>query len=224
MKQLMGQNTFRSRCLILAFASICISCNLTASIRVVERSQADSMRTVQVVYHNRVCPINTPATQFTQQLTGKNSWKGLSPEQVMLSWALYPEDWKDVAMIRITDPNVCQQLGIHSSYARFADFFDEEGNYRLPPDKYPDIDERLTLVALLTKGELYHPLSQGDQPLSDFRIQTELLVNAVPWYMVPPILCFILTCLLFVPRMKKYTVLLIIADISILVMHLLYNT
>ena len=217
----MGRRVFSLRCLTLLFVSTCIIGELTAKIRVVERSQADSMRTVQVVYHDRVCPLNTPAIHFVQQLTGKSSWKGLSPEQIMLSWALYPEDWKEVAMIRITDPQVSQTLGIQGDDVRFVDFFDEQGNYRLPPDKFPDMDERLTLIALLTRGELYHPLPSGTQPLSWFRIQTELLYNAIPWHNIPLWICLLLTVLLFLPQCKRHTTPIIVADVGMLILHLI---
>ena len=194
---------------------------LRGSIRVVERAQADSMRTVQVVYHHRVCPLNTPATQFVKQLTGSRKWKGLTPEQVMLSWALYPEDWKDAQMIRISDPAAAKMLGIEGEAARFSDFFDQQGNYRLPEGKFPHIDQRLTLVALLTRGELYRPLTPNDEPLPTLRLQAELLLNATPWDLLPLCLCMVLTLMLFLPRCKRWATPIIAADVLMLVLHLI---
>ena len=175
---------------------------LRGSIRVVERAQADSMRTLQVVYHNRVCPLNTPATQFVKQLTGNRKWKGLTAEQVMLSWALYPEDWKDAQMIRISDPTVTKMLGIEGEEARFSDF----------------------LVALLTKGELYRPLSPNDEQLSDLRLYIELFLNTIPWDILPLCLCMVLTLMLFLPRCKRWATPIIAADILMLVLHLTCHT
>lgn len=221
----MRRKRFRMRWKGLLWLTVVVwATPLRGSIRVVERAQADSMRTLQVVYHNRVCPLNTPATQFVKQLTGNRKWKGLTAEQVMLSWALYPEDWKDAQMIRISDPAVTKMLGIEGEEARFSDFFDQQGNYRLPEGKFPDIDQRLTLVALLTKGELYRPLSPNDEQLSDLRLYIELFLNTIPWDILPLCLCMVLTLMLFLPRCKRWATPIIAADILMLVLHLTCHT
>ena len=212
------------RSLIFALCTLCLAIKTTAGIPVVERVQADSMRTQQVVYEGRVCPLNTPALVFTKALTGQRTFQGLSAEQVMLSWALYPEEWKDVRMVQVKDSKVRRLLGIEGDYARFADFFDDEGNYLLIPDQHPDIDKRLTLVALLTKGELFTPLSPDQKPLSPIRLRMELLFNAVPWNFVPLVLFLLLAPLLFLPQTKKHTTLIITATISMLLVHLAVNT
>ncbi len=165
--------------------------------RVVERVQADSMRSAQVVYNNRICPLNTAARDFTLKITGRTSWHGLSPEQVILSWALYPEDWKDVAMIRVKKAAARQTLGIKGNYARFADFFDSQGNYRLKADQFPDLDERLTLIVLATRGEFFTPLPQGMTPIPSQRIEAELLYNSLPLDTLLFASCFTLAFLLF---------------------------
>ena len=165
--------------------------------RVVERAQADSMRSAQVIYNNRICPLNTAARDFTLKITGRTSWQGLSPEQVILSWALYPEEWKDVAMIRVKKAAARQALGISGSYARFADFFDSKGNYRLKENEFPDLDERLTLIVLATRGEFFTPLPQDMTPIPSQRIKAELLYNSVPFDTLLFASCFTLAFLLF---------------------------
>ena len=104
------------RSLIFALFTLCLVVKTTAGIPVVERVQADSMRTQQVVYEGRVCPLNTPALAFTKALTGQRTFQGLSAEQVMLSWALYPEEWKDVRMVQVKDSKVRRLLGIEGDY------------------------------------------------------------------------------------------------------------
>jgi len=165
--------------------------------RVVERAQADSMRSAQVIYNNRICPLNTAARDFTLKITGRTSWQGLSPEQVILSWALYPEEWKDVAMIRVKKTAARQALGISGSYARFADFFDSKGNYRLKENEFPDLDERLTLIVLATRGEFFTPLPQDITPIPSQRIKAELLYNSIPFDTLLFASCFTLAFLLF---------------------------
>lgn len=177
---------------------------MAAPTQVVERAQADSLRSQQVVYNGRICPLNTTARDFTTKLTGKASWNGLTPEQVLLSWALYPEAWKDVQMIRVKKAEARRLLGLKGDKARFADFFDARGNYRLKPDQFPDIDDRLTLVVLLTRGELFQPLPSHMDPLPQQKIQAELLYNAVPWDTILFASSFTLAFVLFFLSLKNW--------------------
>ena len=162
----------------------------TSATRTVELAQADSMRSAQVIYNGRICPLNTAARQFCLKITGSSSFGNLTPEQVLLSWALYPEEWKDVAMIKVKKDEVRRLIGIEGKYARFADFFDSKGNYKLAPEQFPEIDERLSLIVLATRGEYYTPLPPGQKPLSAQRVKAELLYNSVPWDTVLFIACF----------------------------------
>ena len=92
-----------------------------------------------------------------------------------------------------------QLIGIEGKYARFADFFDSKGNYKLAPDQFPDIDERLSLMVLATHGEYYTPLPEGQKPISARRVKAELLYNSVPWDTVLFIACFALVIFLLTP-------------------------
>lgn len=66
-----------------------------------KRTQADSLAQEQVIYHDRVVPFNTLARDFIQKLTGEASYKGLTPEQVIGGWLLYPEVWRNEPLIYI---------------------------------------------------------------------------------------------------------------------------
>ncbi|MBO4730104.1 MAG: cytochrome c biogenesis protein CcsA [Bacteroidaceae bacterium] len=185
----------------LLLLSLClwIATLAAPAARVVELAQADSMRSAQVIYNGRICPLNTAARQFCLKITGSSSFGNLTPEQVLLSWALYPEEWKDVAMIKVKKSEVRRLIGIDGKYARFADFFDSKGNYKLAPEQFPDIDERLSLIVLATRGEYYTPLPEGQKPLSSSRVKAELLYNSVPWDTVLFIACFTLVIFLLFP-------------------------
>ena len=193
----------RKRTTATALLLIVTTTLTAAEVRVTERAQADSLRTLQVIYNNRICPLNTPARDFVLKLTGKTSFQGLTAEQVFLSWAQYPEDWKDVEMIKVKKAEAKQLLGIKTKYAKFADFFDSQGNYRLTPGQFPDIEDRLTLVVLLTQGRLFDPLPRGVQPLPKQKVEAEILYNAVPWDTILFASCFTLAFLLFFLRLSK---------------------
>ena len=100
-------------------------------------------------------------------------------------------------MIRVKKAAARQTLGIKDNYARFADFFDSQGNYRLKADQFPDLDERLTLIVLATRGEFFTPLPQGMTPVPSQRIEAELLYNSLPLDTLLFASCFTLAFLLF---------------------------
>ena len=93
-------------------------------LRVLNKIQADSLAQQQVIYHDRVVPFNTLARDFVKKLTGKIYYKGLTPEQVISGWILYPDSWKNEPMIYIKSPELHHLLGLESSYARLTDLFD----------------------------------------------------------------------------------------------------
>ena len=46
------------------------------SLPVIDKEIAHRMGTIQVLYNNRICPLNTVATDFTIKMTGNASWNG----------------------------------------------------------------------------------------------------------------------------------------------------
>ena len=170
---------------------------LASEIRTVARTQADSMKRAQVAYNGRTCPLNTTARDFVLKLTGKTSFGNLTAEQVLLSWNLYPEDWKDVNMIKVKNVEVRRKLGIKSNMACFADFFDSEGKYRLKEGKHLDIEDKLTTVILLTQGRLFTPITSDSHRVPSAKIEAEIWYNAIPWQPVLFSSCFFLALIIF---------------------------
>lgn len=74
---------------------------ITTQSKPIKREDADVYRTKQVMYNDRVVPFNTLARDFVIKLTGKDNYQGLSPEQVLLGWLLYPDEWQNEPMIQI---------------------------------------------------------------------------------------------------------------------------
>ena len=183
---------------ILFIAHLCLPTSASSvQIRTAERLQAEEMKRAQVVYNGRICPLNTPALDFIRKLTGKTSFRSLTAEQVLLSWSLYPEDWKNVDMIRVKNDDVRHQLGIKGNMACFADFFDSYGHYLLEEGKYPNIDDKLTTIVLLTRGELYTPIISNSHMLSPTKTEAEIIYNTVPWQPILIAACFLLAILSF---------------------------
>lgn len=163
-------------------------------LQAISRNEADSIGRKQVVYNGRVCPFNTLAIDFCKKIYGAPNFRGLSAEQVLLSWLFFPEQWQSVPMIRIKNAALCERLGIKGEYASLEQLYD--GNqYRLQTmlqaERDPasplaraiqDTDEKVGLILMLHKGTLLRPLSEKEQSarLSDARITAEIVYNRVP--------------------------------------------
>jgi len=163
---------------------------------------ADSAASVQVIYHDRIVPFNTLARDFTAKLYGKPTYKGLTAEQVVGSWLLFPDVWKNEPMIQIKSDELRNYLGISGKFARYTDFFDEQGEYRLRQlwqqfkaeagrgeqpsalqKAVTQADEKVALITMLQQHELIKPLPTDSnvKPLSDAKIKAELLYNKIPF-------------------------------------------
>ena len=168
---------------------------------VLNLKQADSLASVQVIYHDRVVPFNTLARDFVLKLTGKPAYKGLEPEQVIGGWLLHPEVWKDEPMIRIKSAALRRRLGLESDFARLSDLFDGQ-TYRLqaywdasdnhsgelsPLDKaIVETDEKVGLILMLQQGTLIRPLPDDGSiaRLPEAKVRAELLYNRIPFSQV----------------------------------------
>lgn len=158
------------------------------------RVQADSLAHEQVIYQDRVVPFNTLARDFVQKLSGKASYQGLTPEQVIGGWLLYPEVWRKEPLIYIKSGELRQLLGLKTSYACLADLF-EGSVYRLQAHwqraqgqsklakAIQETDEKVGLILMLEKGTFIHPLpADGSvKPLSETEVKAELLYNQIPF-------------------------------------------
>ncbi|MBQ7157237.1 MAG: cytochrome c biogenesis protein CcsA [Bacteroidaceae bacterium] len=170
----------------------------------IKAEQAEVMKYQQVIYNGRICPLNTVARDFTQKITGRHKFKGLTAEQVLISWSLHPEDWKDVKMIKVKKKSALEKLGITTDRASFADFFDSNMKYRFAQGEYPDIEEKLSIIIMATRGELFEPLPKQMPTLSENKIKAEVTYNSIAWNLILFISCFCLAVFTFFDARWKY--------------------
>ena len=78
--------------------SFSVSASADTSLPVVDKDIAQRMGTVNVLYNNRICPLNTVATDFTMKVAGSASWQGYSADQVFLSWMIYYMPWEEALL------------------------------------------------------------------------------------------------------------------------------
>jgi len=82
----------------------------------------------------RIEPVNTLASQILRKVAKKTSWDGMSPTEVFLAMQAHPEKWKNMAVIKVGNPELRSQLGIHNGkYASFNSIVAprEMGGYKL---------------------------------------------------------------------------------------------
>ncbi|MCR5455200.1 MAG: cytochrome c biogenesis protein CcsA [Bacteroidales bacterium] len=166
----------------LFVALLCMSLSTNAQskkIPTISFEESDKMATKQIVYNGRIAPFNTMARDFVSKIYGKPSYYNLTAEQVVCGWMYRPEVWKDEKMILVKDEALQRQLGV-GKYASFAEFFDENENYRLNTIEITkavrEADEKIGLILMLTGGKLFQ---ESDVKISESKINAEIVYNKI---------------------------------------------
>nr|WP_294590729.1 cytochrome c biogenesis protein CcsA [uncultured Phocaeicola sp.] len=134
------------------------------SPRTLSREAAGHLGDLYLYYHERVCPLQTLARDFTVKIYGHPRYKGLTPEQVLAGWFFYYDDWKAEPVIRIKSRKIRKRLGIDGDYAALTDFIGADG-YKLDPLIRPgytsadrreaeEADEKFNLISMVSTGSL----------------------------------------------------------------------
>lgn len=122
--------------LLLPLLLLCSTTSASASSKstqpgVMPPTQAEQFGQLYVYHNGRICPMQSLARDLVTKLYGKPSYKGLTAEQVLSGWLLYPSDWVEVPMIRVKGAQMRQLLGTEKRYVSWQDFFDESGEMKL---------------------------------------------------------------------------------------------
>lgn len=84
-------------------------------------------------HQGRIKPMNTLSSEALRKVSRRKRINGAGPEEVLLGMMTDPVTWQTIPMIRVSHPEIQDFLGIEGNYARFVDFFRDEGTetYRL---------------------------------------------------------------------------------------------
>lgn len=154
----------------LVFAAL-VCCSLLFSTAsnaapTLPKEQAERFGRLNILYNNRICPLQTFAIDFTKKIYGKDTYNGLTAEQVVAGLVFYGNEWNDEPFIRLKKKELRNALNL-PKYVSMNRLF-EGGRYLLGPyyDEYlrgnddklhkqvADIDEKLQLVMDLRRGIL----------------------------------------------------------------------
>ncbi len=120
----------------------------------------------------RIEPVSTLSSEILRKVTKKSSFYGFSPEEVMLGLYIYPEYWRNVSLVAVSDPQLKSLLGVTEDHIPLISFFDQNGNYKLVDqvkeayNKMPvyrnmydkeiiNVDERVNICFMVINGDMF---------------------------------------------------------------------
>jgi len=150
--------------LVIGFAFMTVGGSM-ATPRVFPKETAKKFGQLNILYNDRISPMQTYALDFTKKISGKRRYNGFSAEQVLTGFVFFPEDWSAEPIIKVKGSELRQTLNLESR-ATANDFFRHSG-YILGPyiQKYyqgqqqnalykqaAQVDDRLMLIMELQQG------------------------------------------------------------------------
>ncbi|MCH5239985.1 MAG: cytochrome c biogenesis protein CcsA, partial [Muribaculaceae bacterium] len=143
--------------ILFILSGICPSLGAPSTI---PKEVAEEFGRLYIYYNGRIAPINTFAHDFAMKIYGKDSYKGLSSEQIVAGWFFFYDEWKQEPFIKIKGDEVKEALGLEESYARLTDFVGPEGFIldKLLKKPGPDsknifaANEKFNLISTLVTG------------------------------------------------------------------------
>ena len=136
---------------------------------------ANKFGKLDIMYNNRICPIQTFAIDFTKKLYGSSSYNGYSAEQVLTGFIFWNEEWKNEPIIKIKDDALRKTFGL-PEYISINQLFNKDlGGYILGPavqeyyqgnhDKLHkavvETDDKVQLIMSLRHGEPFKIFPYG---------------------------------------------------------------
>jgi cytochrome c-type biogenesis protein CcsB len=121
----------------------------------------------------RIEPLSTLNSEIVRKVSRKSVLYGLSSDEVVLSMMTYPEIWRSLPFVRITEEPVALELGVTGKYTTLDNLFDREGNYKIAEkvqaayakapalrnkmeNEYVNLDERVNISFMVFQGALFN--------------------------------------------------------------------
>ena len=139
--------------------------NLQAA-EVLPKATAEKFGELNILYNDRICPVQTYALDFCKKIYGAKSYKGLTAEQVLTGWIFYGDEWASEPFIKVKSGELKTAMNL-PDYCSINQFFNKEmGGYIIgqyvqeyyngAQDKFhqqaADIDGKIQLIMDLRRG------------------------------------------------------------------------
>jgi len=144
----------------------------------------------------RMKPMNTLTSEVLRKVSRKESFYGLTADQVVLGMTLYPEEWTQQPMIKIGNQEEIRKL-IHAKgeLASFNDFFSANGQYLLkeqvrrayslqPIDRtlfdkeIMKIDERVNICNMIFNGSIARIYPAENDPAQQWLTPADVIQHS----------------------------------------------
>ena len=144
---------------MLGIALAC--CSHAGAAETVGRPQADAFGRLCVSHNGRITLFQTYAKDFVRKLTGSDSYRDYSAEQVVLGFLFYADEWEREPVFKVSG-DVSERLGLPAGHVSLSQLF-SQGRYL--PGPYlgggddalskgcRELDSRVQLVMLLRQGQ-----------------------------------------------------------------------
>ncbi len=135
---------------------------------VLPKETAEEFGRLNILYDNRICPLQTFAIDFTKKLYGKARYKDYTPEQVLTGFIFYGDEWSREPIVRVKKGEMRDAMQL-PEYCSVSTFFNSMmGGYIIGPyiteyysgqndafhKQAADVDDRLMLTMNLRRGTL----------------------------------------------------------------------
>lgn len=162
---------------VLSVMAVCAMSQAAGAANTLPRETADRLGRLNILYNDRVCPLQTFAVDFTKKLCGSARYGDYTPEQVLAGFIFYGDEWSAEPIIRVKNGPLRDALQLPGRCSVNTFFNQVIGGYILGPylneyyhghnDKFhkqvADIDDRLMMVMELRRGTLLRvfPFTSG---------------------------------------------------------------
>ena len=162
---------------VLSVMAVCAMSQAAGGANTLPRETADRLGRLNILYNDRVCPLQTFAVDFTKKLCGSARYGDYTPEQVLAGFIFYGDEWSAEPIIRVKNGPLRDALQLPGRCSVNTFFNQVMGGYILGPylneyyhghnDKFhkqvADIDDRLMMVMELRRGTLLRvfPFTSG---------------------------------------------------------------
>lgn len=162
---------------VLSVMAVCAMSQAARAANTLPRETADRLGRLNILYNDRVCPLQTFAVDFTKKLCGSARYGDYTPEQVLAGFIFYGDEWSAEPIIRVKNGPLRDALQLPGRCSVNTFFNQVMGGYILGPylneyyhghngkfhKQVADIDDRLMMVMELRRGTLLRvfPFTSG---------------------------------------------------------------
>ena len=169
-RRLLRSQLLRKGALLLClFCSMSYEANAQStdlSQAVLPKATAEKLGELNMLYNDRICPVQTFAIDFCKKIYGARSYQGLTAEQVLSGWIFYGDTWSNEPFIKIKNGELKTAMNL-PDHASLSSFFNPlMGGYTIAQyvqeyyngaqDKFhqqaADIDGKIQIIMELRQG------------------------------------------------------------------------